>query len=182
MVYYGFLHLKDLVSLNPQNNQTKIYNTNNGLLSEQFNYNSAFKSNNGNLYFGTVKGLMSFNPSAFVENKSVPPVYITNIEVNNAELKIGTNNARVTQAIPYTSSITLPYDSSSFTIHVAALSYIIPAMNDYMYKMDGLDKEWTHITGNRNIYYTKLPPGNYTFEIKASNNDGVWNNKPKRLA
>jgi ligand-binding sensor domain-containing protein/signal transduction histidine kinase/DNA-binding response OmpR family regulator len=173
---------KGLVRLNPQNNQTKIYNTNNGLLSEQFNYNSAFKGKNGNLYFGTVKGLMSFNPSAFVENKSAPPVYITNIQVNNAQLKIGAKNARLTEAVPYTSTITLPYDSSSLTIQVAALSYIIPAMNEYMYKMDGLDKDWTHITGNRNIYYTKLPPGNYTFEIKASNSDGVWNNKATTLS
>ncbi|MEP6684035.1 MAG: two-component regulator propeller domain-containing protein [Parafilimonas sp.] len=173
---------KGLVRLNPQNNQTKTYNTNTGLLSEQFNYNSAFKCNNGNLYFGTVKGLISFNPSAFVENKSAPPVYITNIEVNNKQLKIGSENARLKQAVPYTSSITLPYDSSSLTIQVAALSYIIPAMNEYMYKMDGLDKDWTHINGNRNIYYTKLPPGNYTFEIKASNSDDVWNKTPTTLS
>ena len=173
---------KGLVRLNQQNNQTKIYNTNNGLLSEQFNYNSAFKYNNGNLYFGSVKGLISFNPSAFIENKSAPPVYITNIEVNNADLKIGTKNARLEQAIPYTSSVTLPYDSSSLTIQVAALSYIIPAMNNYMYKMDGLDKDWTHITGNRNIYYTKLPPGNYTFEIKASNSDDMWNKTTTALS
>ena len=56
---------KGLVRLNQQNNQAKIYNTNNGLLSEQFNYNSAYKSNNGDLYFGTVKGLISFNPVRF---------------------------------------------------------------------------------------------------------------------
>ena len=99
--------------------------------------------------------MMSFNPSAFVENKSVPPVYITSIEVNNDELKIGSEDAKLHQAIPYTSSITLPYDSSSLTIQVAALSYIIPAMNDYMYKMDGLDKDWTHITGNRKFITQK---------------------------
>lgn len=172
---------KGLVRLNPQNNQTKIYNTNNGLLSEQFNYNSAYKSSSGYLYFGTVKGLISFNPTSFVENKSAPPVYITNLQVNNSELKIGAKGARLKQAIPNTSFITLPYDSSSLTIQVAALSYIIPAMNEYTYKMDGLDKDWTHITGNRNIYYTKLSPGDYTFQIKASNSDGVWNNKVTTL-
>jgi ligand-binding sensor domain-containing protein/signal transduction histidine kinase/DNA-binding response OmpR family regulator len=166
-----------LVSLDMTTNQTKIYNTNNGLLSEQFNYNSAFKSSDGTLYFGTVKGMIAFNPSAITKDKYVPPVYITNIQINNVTPKIGIPGSRLQQSVLSASSIHLPYDSSTVTIDVASLSYTMPALNEYKYKMDGLDKEWSPVQNNHKIYYTKLSPGDYTFKIKGSNGDGVWNNK-----
>ncbi|MEP6948083.1 MAG: two-component regulator propeller domain-containing protein, partial [Ginsengibacter sp.] len=167
---------KGLVSLSTNRKETKIYNTNNGLLSEQFNYNSAYKSNNGLFYFGTVKGMISFNPSSFGRNTFVPPVFITNLLVNNQELKINAGS-RLKQAIPYTTSITLPYDSSTISFDVAALSYAMPGRNEYLYKMEGVDKDWIHIISNRKIYYTKLPPGNYVFKVKGSGAGEVWNDK-----
>ena len=173
---------KGLVNYNLTNNEIKIYKTSNGLLSEQFNYNSAYKSNSGTLYFGTVKGMISFQPSSIEVNKYVAPVYITNIAVNNSSLKIGNAGSRLKVAIPYTSSITLPYDSSTITIDVASLSYTMPGINEYMYKMEGLDKEWLLMQNNRKIYYTKLPPGDYVFKVKGSNGDEVWNNKESVLS
>jgi len=173
---------KGLVSLNLQKHQTKTYNTSNGLLSEQFNYNSAFKAHDGTLFFGTVKGMISFNPSAFVENNTIPPVYITGIQINNTELKIDSAHSALKQSIQCTKKIILPYDSSNITIEAAALSYTMPALNAYLYKMDGLDKDWTRIESNRKIYYTKLPPGNYTFMIKGSNGNKIWNNKITELS
>ena len=166
-----------LVSLDAANDQTKIYNTNNGLLSEQFNYNSAFKSRDGTLYFGTVKGMIAFDPSTIVEDRYVAPVYITSIQINNISPKIGSPGSRLQKSLLYASSIRLPFDSSTITIDVASLSYTMPALNEYRYKMDGLDKDWSPIQNNRKIYYTKLPPGDYKFKVKGSNGDGVWNNK-----
>ncbi len=171
---------KGMVNLNLQNHQIKTYNTSNGLLSEQFNYNSGFKNSDGSLFFGTVKGMISFNPSLFVDNNTIPPVYITGIQINNNELNIDTHSS-LKQSIQYAKNITLPYDSSNITIEAAALSYTMPALNSYAYKMDGLDKDWTSIESNRKIYYTKLPPGDYTFMIKGSNGDKVWNNKVTQL-
>ena len=63
----------------------------------------------------------------------------------------------------------------------AALSYTVPEMNEYSYKMEGLDKDWTFLKKNRKVYYTKLPPGNYTFKVKGSNSSGVWNQQEARL-
>lgn len=173
---------KGLISLNASNNQYKIYTTANGLLSDQFNYNSGFKSSNGHLYFGTVKGMVGFNPESFTENTIVPPVYITGIQVNNEDLVIDSLHSPLKQSIQYTKKITLPYNQSSITLSVSALSYTMPALNAYMYKMEGLDKDWTTIESNRNIYYTKLPPGTYTFNVKGSNGDGVWNNNITALS
>jgi len=63
----------------------------------------------------------------------------------------------------------------------AALSYAVPEMNEYSYKMEGLDKDWTFLKSNRKVYYTKLPPGDYLFKVKGSNSSGIWNQKEASL-
>jgi signal transduction histidine kinase/ActR/RegA family two-component response regulator len=171
---------KGLVSMRPDGTGFKIYDKNNGLLSEQFNYSSSYKSNIGDLYFGTTKGMISFNPSSFTKNNYVPPVLITRLLVNNQELNEN-SSSRLNKAIPYTTNISLPYDSSNIIIEIAALSYSIPNKNAFTYKMDGLDKDWTFIKNNRKIYYTKLPPGDYIFKVKGSNSEGIWNEKETEL-
>lgn len=168
---------KGLVSMLPDGNELKIYNENNGILSNQFNYNSSYKSKDGQLFFGTVKGMISFYPLSLSKNLFVPPVYITNILVNNQEYKIRDIITNKEQSISYTAEITLPYDSSNITISLAALSFSIPGENEYTYKMEGIDKEWILLKGNRQIYYSKLPPGNYILKVKGSNSDDLWNDK-----
>lgn len=171
---------KGLLSYNPVNGNFQTYTTVNGLLSEQFNYNSAYKDPQGRLYFGTVKGMISFDPLKFGRNTYTPPVYITGIQVNNVELNIDTNRKSLPGSVIYSPPIELPYDSSSFSFDVAALSYITPETNEYSYIMEGLDKEWTTIKSNRKIFYTKLPPGHYTFRVKGTG-DG-WHTQETTLS
>lgn len=168
---------KGLSRFNPANNQFTNYHSANGLPTEQFNYNSSFKNDDGTLFFGTVKGMISFNPKDFIKNTFIPPVYITGLQINNEEAPIGNEKNGLHKSITYTRNVTLPYDESNISIDVAALSYIIPEMNEYSYKMDGIDKDWITLKKNRRIFYTKLPPGKYTFRVKGSNSEGVWNNK-----
>jgi len=166
---------KGLVFFNPDNGFIRTYKQSNGLLSDQFNYNSAFKDTDGMMYFGSVKGLVGFNPSQFTINTAIPPVFITGFQVNNKELSIDDKSSPLKQSITYTRHISLPYDQSTISIDFAALSYTVPEMNEYAYKMEGLDKDWTYLKANRKAYYTKLPPGSYTFRVRGSNSSGVWN-------
>ena len=161
---------KGLVCFNPETRDSKTYKISSGLLSDQFNYNSAFKDSDGMLYFGSVKGLIGFNPGQFVQNTFVPPVYITGMQINDKELSIA-----------YTRTIRLPFDQSTISIDFAALSYTAPGMNEYAYQLVGLDKNWTYLKTNRKAYFTKLPPGNYIFKVKGSNSSGVWNEKEAEI-
>lgn len=173
---------KGLASFDEKSKRFDVYHTANGLPTEQFNYNSAFKDRDGAMYFGTVKGMIRFEPEKFAPNNYVPPVYITGIQINNNELPIGGRKSPLHNSITYTHHITLNYDASSVSLDIAALSYIIPEMNAYAYKMDGIDKTWTYLKNNRRIYYTKLPPGHYLFRVKGANSAGVWNNRETTLA
>lgn len=171
---------KGLIHYDPVTEKHNVYTTANGLISDQFNYNSSFRSSDGWLYFGTVKGLIRFRPK-LEKNTFEPPVYITSLEINNAEATIGTKTSPLDKSILFTRSIELPYDKSNLSFSVAALSYIAPEKNEYLYKMEGLEKDWTPIKTARKIYYTKLQPGNYVFKVKGSAGGEVWNDRETTL-
>ena len=158
---------RGLVNFNPASGIFKVYTRANGLLNDQFNYHSGYKDAAGTLYFGSVKGMISFNPGHFTETDFVPPIYITGFQVHNKELDISKDSAYLGQSIIYTGKITLPYDQSSFSIDFAALSFTSPEMTQYSYMMEGIDREWINLASNRKVYFTNLSPGTYTFKLKT---------------
>lgn len=172
---------KGLVCFTPATGNLKIYSRANGLLNDQFNYNSAYKDPQGRMYFGSVKGLISFHPDEFINNNFVSPVYITGFQVYDKELAINKAGSPLKKSITYTNTIMLAHDQSSFSIDFAALSYTAPDMTEYAYKMDGLNNDWTYLKTNRKAYFTELSPGTYHFTVKASTSSGVWNSEPASL-
>ena len=172
---------KGLVRFNLLTEDIKIYTKAHGLLNDQFNYSSSHKDEEGNMYFGSVSGLIKFNPKEFVSNTYVPPVCITGIQVNNQELPVNKQSSPLKQSIIYTDKVTLSHDQSSFSLNFAALSYTAPTMTEYMYKMNGLDQNWIYLKTNRKVYFTELAPGEYTFMVKAANSSGKWKEKATML-
>jgi ligand-binding sensor domain-containing protein/signal transduction histidine kinase len=172
---------KGLVKLNPKTGLFRTFTKNNGLLSDQFNYNSAFKSNDGSMYFGCLKGLISFKPSDFTNNTSQAPLFITGLQVNNKDLAIRRKGSPLTKSVIYSKKIVLNHNQSSFNIDFATLSFIAPEMSEYKYKMDGLYDDWIFLKTNRKVYFTDLHPGKYIFRVKGANSDGIWNNEETRL-
>ncbi|HMF71496.1 MAG TPA: two-component regulator propeller domain-containing protein [Flavitalea sp.] len=172
---------RGLVKFNPYANVFKTFTTANGLLNDQFNWNSAYKDSSGRMYFGSVKGMISFIPGNLTVNTNKPPVYITGIQINNKDIPIDAPESPLKKSITYTDKIVLGHKQSTFSIDFAVLSYISPDMNEYAYKMEGLDKEWTTLKARRKAYFTELPPGDYHFRVKASNNSGIWNNEEATL-
>jgi ligand-binding sensor domain-containing protein/signal transduction histidine kinase/DNA-binding response OmpR family regulator len=170
---------RGLAMINPIDNSVRVYRTANGLPSDQFNHRSSYKDQNGNLFFGTINGMVSFNPRNIEDRDFMPPVFITGIQVNNRDLSINTESLQA--SIIYTDKITLPYNQSSINFDVAALSYNSPEVNEYMYTLDNFDKGWTLMKSNRRIYYTQLPPGDYLFRVKASRGNGKWTTTEKQL-
>lgn len=173
---------KGLVCFNPVSEKVQIYTKANGLLNDQFNYNSAYKdTTTGDMYFGSVKGMIRFNPDKFVRNTYVPPVYLTGFEVYNQELPVNRGKSPLKKSIILTDTIVLSHNQSSFNIKFAALSFTAPEMAEYAFKLDGLDNRWTYLETNRQAYFTELRPGTYTFHVKAANSSGQWNKTDTQL-
>lgn len=172
---------KGIACMDPNTYAIRNYTRSDGLLSNQFNYKSGFKDESGRLYFGGLTGFVAFNPSTFTQNKHVPPVCITSFELFNEPMKTGRKDSPLQEAIEYASSIELKHNQSTFSFRFAALSYTAPEKNQYAYMLQGFDKDWMYLPTNQKVSYSNLPSGEYTFLVKASNNDGVWNEEPARL-
>lgn len=155
---------RGLARLNLVNKKISSFTKEHGLLTNQFNYNSAFKDGN-TLYFGTVAGLISFKPEEIKTGTVALPVYITSFQIGNQELSI--DKTILKKSIITTDSIELRYDQSTFSIGFAALSYISPQVVQYAYKLDGLDRAWNYLNSNRRVYYTELSPGTYKFRVRS---------------
>lgn len=168
---------KGLASFNPATEKITVYTKANGLLNDQFNFSAAYKDSHGTMYFGSVKGLISFHPDKISTSQFSPPVYITGFQVNNKELDIDKEGSPLKKSVSLTDKIVLNYTQSTFSIDFASLSYTAPEMSEYAYKMQGLSNEWTFLKTNRKVYFTNLTPGTYTFKVKAAASNGNWDTK-----
>ncbi|SEB17943.1 Two component regulator propeller [Pedobacter hartonius] len=173
---------KGLIRFNPSNDNITIYSRSNGLLTDQFNYNSSYKDTDGRLYFGSVKGLISFQPSQLYTSTYAAPMSITGFELDNNENPPDRDSQVLKRSVLYTDTIILKHNQSSFSLSFAALSYFSPEMTAYAYRMKGLYRDWEYLKTNRKVYFTKLAPGDYVFEVKALiNGSNKWSQKNVKL-
>ncbi len=158
---------KGLAHLLPANDSLIVFTKEDGLLNDQFNYNSGYKDKEGRLYFGSTKGLIVFDPDVRQNKQINPHLFITDFQVNDTELYID-KKGPLHQSLQYTNTITLKHNQSTFSIDFAALGYTSPERIQYSYSMLGISSEWVHLDRNRRVYFTDLKPGNYIFRIRAS--------------
>ena len=144
-----------------------------GLGGDEFFGQASLLSTSGYMYFGTVKsGFVQFDPDMIRENKIVPKLHLTKFELMNPEEQGDLLKKTVRDGYQ---DIVLNHEQNNFTVSFAALNYTRPSLNEYAYKLEGLDKDW-HYAGYANqAVYTNLNPGTYIFKVKGSNNDGYWN-------
>ncbi|MBN1481881.1 sigma 54-interacting transcriptional regulator [candidate division KSB1 bacterium] len=154
---------------NPFNQTFTNYNVDDGLQSTEFNGGSFFKSKSGEIFFGGINGFNAFYPENIHGNENKPPIVITDFRVFNEPFDLKTPISDIDE-------IKLSWKDNVFSFEFAALDFTAPKRNRYAHKMDGLDKEWIYTDASKRFAnYTTLPPGKYTFRVKGSNNDDVWN-------
>lgn len=168
---------KGLSKFDPQKKTFRNYDARDGLQGNQFLDRAAYKNNDGELFFGGMEGFNVFHPDRLLDNPNIPQVVLTDFQLFNKSVSIGSDSPLKTH-INLADAITLSYRQSVFTFEFAALNYRIPEKNQYAYKMEGFDDDWRFTSAKHRLAtYTNLDPGNYTFQVKASNNDGIWNEK-----
>ena len=150
--------------------QFKNYFEIDGLQSNEFNQGAYYISQQNEVFFGGINGFNSFFPQKIIDNQHRPPIYFTSFKVFEREIELDSN-------IAYKKQLELSYKDRFFSFEFVGLDYNLPEKNLYSWKLEGLDEEWTPPTKRRYISYNNLPGGDYTLRIKASNNDGVWNNE-----
>ena len=148
-----------------------------GLQSNEFKAHACYKSREGLLYFGGVNGFNAFSPDSIKDKPLDPPLVITRFLVFNHDVPVSTDgkhDSPLDKDITETKEITLSYKSSVISFEFASLNYISRAKKQYLYKLDGFDKDWTYTNTQREVTYTNLDPGNYTFRVRGMKGDGSW--------
>lgn len=162
---------------------TRNFDIHDGILSNQFSRNSILRCSDGDILFGGVNGLNSLDPEAVGMNELIPEIYISNLFINNRVVKPHEKSSPLPGHVNETSEIKLNHKQNDFGFEFVALSYIQPEKNRYRFMLDGFDNDWIEMgSENRRINYSNLKPGDYTFKVHASNNDGVWTPKPRTIA
>lgn len=133
------------------------------------------KDAKGKLYFGGINGFNAFFPDSIYDNLFIPKVVFTDFLISNKPVEINASNSPLKKHISLTEKIILGHSVSVITLKYAALNYILPKKNQYAYKLEGFEEDWNYVGNKREATFTSLEPGTYTFRVKASNNDGYWN-------
>jgi signal transduction histidine kinase/ligand-binding sensor domain-containing protein len=171
-----------IVRYDPRSGDIRVFSKNDGLQSNEFNQRPALLSRKGFMYFGGVDGYNVFHPDSLTHNPHAPRVVLTEFRVMNRPLRPGRGETRLRSSPAEADTLFLSYRDAVLTFHFAAIDYANPAANRYAYRMVGFDEQWVQAGTRREVTYTNLDPGEYTFLVAASNNDGVWNHDALSIA
>lgn len=152
--------------INPETGNITNLDENDGLAGVEFNP-GAYRDEDGTLYFGAAHGVTGISQGSTLRNPHPPRVHISDVRVLQeplSEYRYSFNGR----------SVTVGRDERLVSFEFVALEYEAPDRNEYAYMLQGFDEEWINAGSRNYASYTALPPGNYTFKVRASNNDGVW--------
>lgn len=149
-----------------------------GLQGIECNANSALIDSKKRMWFGTIKGAAVFNSEYETKNEQEPILNITEMKLFFQPYKFSSYAKGIDSATGLSIGLELPYDKNHITFNFIGVCQTNPNKVMYRFKLDGLDEEWFEPTSKNEITYSSLLPGNYTFFLKAKNNDGVWSKEP----
>ncbi len=176
---------KGLSKFDRQNNTFQNYSANDGLQSNEFHSNAFYASPNNMLFFGGVNGLSFFNPEEIQPDERPLEVVLSGLKVANMPVKpLEKVKGKIilNTDISNAEKITLNHKHKDFSIEFSALHFNYLQGVTYAYRLLGFHDEWRYLPGNEHsVSYTNLWEGEYLLQIKATNNDGIWNENPREL-
>jgi ligand-binding sensor domain-containing protein/signal transduction histidine kinase len=160
---------------NPRTGTFRNYDKDEGVPIRPTWGNACYKSRNGEMFFGGTNGFVRFHPDSIKDNPYIPPVVITGFKKFDKPVVLDT-------VISEKKLLKLSYRDNVIAFEFVALNYTNPEKNQYAYKLEGFDRDWTYCGTRRYASYTNLDGGSYVFRVKGSNNDGLWNEEGTSIA
>ncbi|MFT6186235.1 MAG: signal transduction histidine kinase/ligand-binding sensor domain-containing protein [Cryomorphaceae bacterium] len=162
-----------LSSFQPESGNIINFGIADGLQSARFNLSASLHTNKGMLFFGGISGFNRFDPTSIKSNPNKPAVYISGfnlIEKDEGPLLLRNGESNILLQ----TKLKLEHNENDFKFEASALNFSESQKNQYAFRLTNYDQSWRFTSNPREIYYTNVPAGSYTFEVKASNNDGLW--------
>ncbi|HOY38035.1 MAG: hypothetical protein KBB11_00895 [Bacteroidales bacterium] len=184
-MYAGYNQGFDLISFTQDGSVSSIkyYGKGDGFIGSSLGAQNINTDKKGNLYFATTQGLIRLDPSQLTPNTKPPIVNIRKIKLFYKDVNWESSEFRkfcdsVSPWFRLPVNLCLPYDKNHVTFEFEAICFTNPDAVKYQWMLQGLEKDWSPVSEQTKAEYANLEPGDYTFLVKACNNDGVWNNQP----
>jgi len=164
---------KGLSRFQPESGNIVNFGTDDGLQSARFNLAASLLTKEGKLFFGGISGFNRFDPASITSNPNPPLVYISGfslIEEDEGPLSFRNGESNILLQ----KTIKLEHNENDFKFEASALNFSESKKNQYAFRLTNYDSDWRFTRNPREIYYTNVPAGSYQFQVKASNNDGLW--------
>jgi len=168
-------------SLDPVTENKRNFFRQDELEGNQFNPGAAFMTSSGEILFGDTKGFTLFVPEQMKVNPIQPRVVLTSLAINNIPVDRHTKSTPLKRALQTEKILKLAYDQNSLTFNYVANNFLLPNKNRFKYRLVNYDKNWIDAGTQNFATFTKIPPGEYLFEVIACNNDNIWNENPTQL-
>ncbi len=168
---------RGLVRFAPDSGEVMSFGLSDGLATQSYLRGAAVMNRDGEMYFGGLRGLVSFKPGDIFVNHQPPQIVFTSINrFDTGESLLGSITGEDAPRL------TFAHDAAFIRIEYAALDFKNPGDNQYAHLLEGVDATWVETGNESSATYSGLAPGNYVFRVKASNNDGFWNEEGISLA
>ncbi|MDH3275488.1 MAG: diguanylate cyclase [Gammaproteobacteria bacterium] len=154
--------------LDPESGNIRNIHRSDGLQSEEFTFGAHYRNADGELFFGGSNGFNAFRPESVLANEQIPLIMLTGFFTVGQPIKSDV-------PVDEQEGVELSYSDNSVSFEFAATDYAAPTNNQYMYKLEGFDKDWIDLGNRRRVTYTDLDDGQYLLRVKAANSSGVWN-------
>ncbi|MCB0804972.1 MAG: response regulator [Bacteroidales bacterium] len=167
---------------NPVHKTFKHYGKSDGFVGIETNQNAVFKTNSGKIWFGTIHGLVRFDPSLDKPNTIPPVTLIEDIKLfyNPFDYSHFADSIDNFTGLPL--GLKLGYGKNHLSFNYVGISHVSPDKVTYRYMLENFDDHWNPVTRTTSATYTNIPPGKYSFKVMAANNDGVWDTQTASIA
>jgi len=172
---------RGLCSLADDLSHVRTYTKGDGLPTNMFNYGSAFRASRGELYFGTVDGMISFYPDSVDLPRPRLKVEFTEMRTEGRRTTAGEDDSPLEEDITQTSSVRLTWrQASSVGFGFTALNFSYAADIRYAIRMDGASPRWQEVGREHSVLFPRLGPGRHTLSVKASYDGVEWDEEGTR--
>jgi len=152
----------------------RSYGKEDGFLGVEASQHATHEAQNGTLWFGTGRGLTRYNPAEARPATTAPKVHVTGLRFFSEvpDWSQYTDARTPWERLPV--GLQLPHDKNHLIFRFTGLSFTAPKQVTYQYKLEGFDEQWSPVRTERRATYSNIPPGSYTFKVKAADGNGVW--------
>ncbi|UXP33223.1 hypothetical protein N6H18_04560 [Reichenbachiella agarivorans] len=171
-----------LSKYDPVKDSVLNFSVRDGLQRGKFTKNTIMLTKGNLIYVGGSEGVNLFDPLNIPFNRYKPDVHLAGLKLFNNRVQVGDSTALLKSHIAVSPDLIFHPDQWRFTLEYIALNFTRPDFNQYAYMLEGMEEEWNYVGNQREVTYTHLNPGSYTFKVKAANNDGVWQEQPAMIS